>query len=207
VNSQDNSLGPFLTVPNVISLARLLAIPVFVWLLFAQDDRLNAAILLAVLGGSDWVDGYIARRFDQGSEIGKILDPTADRLMFIVSITAMIIDGSVAKWFAIAVLVRETAFAIGVVGLAAAGAKRRISVTWLGKTATFGLMVAFPLFLVGHADVQGADTWRLLGWLFGIPALVLSYYTIIEYIPIAKKALADGRYESLGSSEDPDALV
>ncbi len=185
-------MGPYLTVPNLISVGRLACIPWFLYLLFGADDRVSAAWLLAALGATDWVDGWIARRFDQVSEIGKILDPTADRLMFLVGITAMIIDGSVAVWFAVLVLVREAVFAIAAVVLGALGA-RRIDVTWWGKTATFGLMFAFPLFLIGHADVGGADLWRALAWIIGIPSLILSYYTFMEYVPLAKTALAEGR--------------
>jgi cardiolipin synthase (CMP-forming) len=185
-------LGPYFTVPNLISVVRLACIPWFVYLLFGADDRVGAAVLLAVLGATDWVDGWIARRYDQVSEIGKILDPTADRLLFLVAITSMIIDGSVPVLFAVAVLVREAAFAVGAVVLGALGA-RRIDVTWWGKTATFGLMFAFPLFLVGSADVAGADLWWALGWLTGIPSLVVSYYTFFEYIPLARTALAQGR--------------
>ena len=71
------------TIPNVISIARLGAVPIFVWLLLGEERRLSAALLLGILGATDWVDGWIARRFDQVSELGKILDPTADRLSLI----------------------------------------------------------------------------------------------------------------------------
>ena len=81
-----------LTVPNVISFVRLLCMPLFVYLLFGRDNRAGAAYLLAVLGATDWVDGYIARRFGQVSELGKILDPTADRLLLIVGIGSIAID-------------------------------------------------------------------------------------------------------------------
>ena len=85
---------PF-TVPNLISVGRLACIPLFLWLLFSVQDRWAAALLLGALGATDWIDGYIARRFDQVSELGKILDPTADRLMLLVGIFAIWIDGSV----------------------------------------------------------------------------------------------------------------
>ena len=179
-------------MPNAITVIRLACIPLFLVLLFGRDDRVAAAWLLAGLGASDWIDGYIARRWNQESEIGKLLDPTADRLMFLVAITAMIIDESVAVWFAVAVLAREGLVAVAALVLGALGA-RRIDVTWWGKTATFGLMFAFPLFLVGHADVTGADLWVALGWAIGIPSLVISYYAAAEYVPLARTALVEGR--------------
>ena len=80
------------TIPNVISLLRLACVPVFLWLLWAQDEPVAAALLLAVLGATDWVDGYIARHFDQGSELGKILDPTADRVMLVAAAVALLVE-------------------------------------------------------------------------------------------------------------------
>ena len=75
-----------LTVPNVITVVRLALLPVFLWLLFAQEDRASAALLLAVLGATDFLDGYIARHFNQVSDLGKVLDPVADRLLFFVGV-------------------------------------------------------------------------------------------------------------------------
>ena len=90
------SASRVLTVPNVVTVVRLLCLPVFLWLLFGRDQVVAAAVLLAVLGVTDFVDGYVARHFDQVSELGKVLDPTADRLLFIVGVGGIIIDGAVA---------------------------------------------------------------------------------------------------------------
>ena len=109
------------TVPNLISVLRLLCIPLFVWILFGIENRSWAAILLAVLGATDWVDGWIARRFNQTSELGKILDPTADRLLLIVSIPSLIIDGSIPVWFALLALIRELLVGGATVSLALMG--------------------------------------------------------------------------------------
>lgn len=181
-----------LTWPNLVTVVRLCCIPVFLWLLFGRDDRLAASLLLGGLGATDWVDGYLARRLGQTSEIGKILDPTADRLLFLVGIVAMLVDGSVPVWFGVATLVREVFVAVAALVLGALGA-RRIDVTWLGKCATFALMFAFPFFLAGHADIASHRVFEVLGWLCGIPGLVLAYYTVGQYAPLAKEALAQGR--------------
>ncbi len=186
------------TWPNLISLIRLALIPVFVWLLLGRDDRTAAALLLAALGATDWVDGWIARRFDQVSEIGKILDPTADRLLFLVAIVSMIIDGSVPTWFAVATLAREVAVSIAALVLGALGA-RRIDVTWWGKTSTFGLMFAFPLFLASHANLSWSSTANVLAWTIGLPSLVLHYYAAAGYVPLAAEALASGRARPSGN--------
>jgi cardiolipin synthase (CMP-forming) len=181
-----------LTLPNLITVVRLSCLPLFLWLLFAQEDRAAAAWLLAGLGATDWVDGYLARHMGQVSELGKILDPVADRLLFIVGAGGILIDGSVPTWFAVTVLVREILVGATTLVLAAMGA-RRIDVTWFGKAGTFGLMIAFPLFLASHSDLSWADTAGVLAWLAGIPGLALSLYAAVLYVPIARRALAEGR--------------
>lgn len=181
-----------LTIPNVITFVRLCTLPVFVYLLFGADDRWAAAWVLLAIGSTDWVDGYLARRLGQVSEFGKILDPVADRLLFFVGIGSILIDGSVPTWFAVAVLVREAAVAIGTIALAAAGAAR-IDVTWHGKKATFLLMGAFPAFLASAAGNSVSDAFEVLAWAVGIPGLALSYVSAAMYVPLGRKALAEGR--------------
>lgn len=181
-----------LTIPNIISVVRLSMLPVFLWLLFSRDDRANAAWLLAALGTTDFIDGYIARRFNQTSELGKILDPVADRLLFFVGVGAIVVDDSVPLWFAVAVLVREALVAGATLGLAALGAKR-IDVTWYGKAGTFGLMVAFPLFLASRSTLGWADQAEDLAWVAGIPGLALSWFSAALYVPLARRALREGR--------------
>jgi cardiolipin synthase len=184
-----------LTVPNAISFVRLLCIPWFLWLLFAQDNRHAAAWLLAVLGCTDWVDGYIARRWHQVSTVGKVLDPTADRLMLAVGVIAILVDGSVPVVIAVLTIVREVTVGIAVLVLAALGA-RRIDVTWAGKAGTFGQMVAYPLFLVSHAGVNWSDIGGVLAWVVIVPALFFSYRSAAAYVPLARKALQEGRVSS-----------
>jgi cardiolipin synthase len=181
-----------LTIPNVISLVRLLCMPVFLYLLFGKDDPLAAAILLGALGATDWIDGYIARHYHQVSNVGKILDPVADRLLFFVGIGGILVYGAVPVWFAVMVLVREVVVAVTTVVLAAMGA-RRVDVTWFGKAGTFALMVAFPMFLASEAAFSGADACRVIAWGFGIPGLVLSYVSWAMYLPLGLKALELGR--------------
>ena len=180
------------TVPNLITLLRLSCLPLFLYLLFGRENRAAAAWLLAALGATDWVDGYLARHMHQVSTLGKVLDPVADRLLFFVGAGGILIDGSVPAWFAIVVLVRETLVGVTTVVLAAMGA-RRIDVTWFGKAGTFGLMMAFPLFLASHSTLGWADAAGVLAWMVGIPGLALSLYSAALYVPIARRALAEGR--------------
>jgi cardiolipin synthase len=191
----DDPPDRILTVPNAISVVRLCCVPIFLWLLFGQDDRHAAAWLLAVLGATDWVDGYIARRWNQVSTVGKVLDPTADRLLLGVGVVAILVDGSVPVVIGALTIAREVTVALAVLLLAALGA-RRIDVTWSGKAGTFGQMVAFPLFLVSHADVGWAGGARVAAWVTIVPALLLSYKALLEYVPLARQALAAGRVTS-----------
>jgi cardiolipin synthase len=188
----DGQTRRVLTIPNALSLVRLLCLPVFLWLLFSRTDRWPAAVLLGALGATDWVDGYIARRFNQVSTLGKILDPTADRLLLFVGVIAILIDGSVPVWIGVAALVREGLVALVAIGLALAGS-RRMDVQWAGKAGTFGLMFAFPLFLASHSTIGWHDLARVLAWCCAIPGLIVSYYAAFTYIPLARQALADGR--------------
>ncbi len=189
-----------LTIPNLITLVRLACLPIYLWMLLASDNHFGAALLLGALGATDWMDGYIARRFDQVSNLGKILDPVADRLLFFVGIGGIIAVGGAPLWFCIVVLVREGVVAIGTLTLAAAGAKR-IDVTWFGKAGTFGLMFAFPLLLAGSSDVSSAPLLRTLGWLMGIPGLALAYYAAVLYVPLGRTALREGRAARSADSE------
>jgi cardiolipin synthase len=183
-----------LTVPNVVSIVRLLCAPLFVWLLFGPEDRTAALVLLALLGATDWVDGWIARRYDQGSDLGKVLDPTADRILLLTAVIALTIDGAVPTWFGVAVLAREAVISIATLTLAIAGA-RHIDVQWTGKAGTFALMFAFPGFLwisnLGPGTQR--DVLEVLTWIVAIAGLILSYYAAIRYVPLARRALREGR--------------
>jgi cardiolipin synthase (CMP-forming) len=182
-----------LTIPNVVTVVRLACVPLFLWLLFGRDNRAAAAYLLGALGATDWVDGYVARHFDQVSTLGKVLDPVADRILLGVAIVAILVDGSVPAWIAWIVIVREATISVATVALAAAGA-RRMDVQWAGKAGTLALMCAFPLFLGSHADNLGwEDVAGALAWIFVIPGLVLAWYAAITYIPRARVALDEGR--------------
>jgi cardiolipin synthase len=189
-----------LTLPNIVTVARLLCVPVFLWLLLGSHPHVAvAAWLLAALGATDWVDGYLARHLHQGSELGKILDPTADRLMLLAA-TVGIIAADVpigARVLAIVLLAREAVVAAATLALAAAGA-RRIDVLWVGKAGTLAVMFALPMLLLA-AYVGGVWHAVLLigGWGFGIPGTVLGYYAAAKYIPAARAALAEGRQARL----------
>lgn len=185
------------TVPNLITLLRLFCLPIFLWLLFSVKDRGAAAWLLGGLGATDWVDGWIARRFNQKSDFGAIFDPTVDRGLFIVAVIAILIDQSMPIWFGVAILVREV-FVASAMSIATAFGMKRFAVNKWGKRYTFLLMFAVPLILLGQADGAGSRWVTWLGWFFGLPALVISYTTAINYLPVIRANLRSGRASRTG---------
>jgi len=186
------SLDRVLTVPNVITFVRLACVPLFLWLLFGAHRQTDAAILLAVLGATDWIDGYVARRFHQVSTLGKVLDPTADRILVATAVIAVIVDGAVPLWFGVATVAREVLVSAAVLLLAALGAER-IDVLWVGKAGTFGLMFAYPSFLVAHGHPSWHTPVLVFAWFCAIPALILAWIAAASYVPVARRALAHGR--------------
>lgn len=179
-----------LTWPNLFTFVRLLCIPLFLWLLFGEENRGGAAWLLGALGATDWVDGWIARRFDMSSEFGRLFDPTVDRLMFFVAIPAIIIDGSIPVWVAVLALGRELLVAIAAVVAVAVGAGT-LAVTWEGKTAAFALMFAVPMFLGANSSLSYAGALRWLAWVFVIPGLVYGFYSLFfQYVPTLREKMA-----------------
>jgi cardiolipin synthase len=187
----------WLTWANLVTLVRLALLPVFVWLLFTTDHRAIAAWLLAFLGATDWIDGFLARRFHQVSTVGKILDPVADRLLVIVGLLSVAAASGVPWWFALATLAREVLVSVLTLVLAALGAAR-IDVLWWGKVSTFALMTTFPLFLLTtnphHAAlVPWQHVARDACWVIGIAGLSLSWLVLAGYVRPALAALRAGR--------------
>lgn len=185
------------TWPNLVTIVRLALLPVFVGLLFTTNHRAEAAWLLATLGATDWIDGYLARRLHQVSNVGKVLDPVADRILVIVGLLAVAAAGAVPWWFALATLAREIVVSVLTIGLALLGAAR-IDVLWWGKASTFALMVSYPLFLLTtnpHHRVLAA--WQQVirdgCWVIGLAGLSVAWLVLVGYAQPARRALRQGR--------------
>jgi len=176
-------------VPNVISLIRLALIPVFIWLV-AVAEYGWAGVLLGVIGATDWIDGYLARRLGQVTEVGKFLDPLADRLAVIVAVIAGLISGVLPVLFGIALIVRETLIGIGAMYGWSKGVTK-LDVRWLGKAATLLLYLSIALFYVGVGF--DADIVVLAAWVTGVPGLVMYYWVAVNYLSDMKKAIAQAR--------------
>lgn len=183
-----------LTVPNVISMIRLLLVPV-VGVLILTGDYLAAVVVLAVAGISDWVDGEIARRFDQASRLGRFLDPTADRLFIAVTIIGLAVQDLVPWWLVAAIFLREVMVGACIPMLARRGYPG-FPVHDIGKAGTFALMYAFPLLLLSKVDgisggLVGDISW-IIGWAAALWGVYLYWSAGIAYLAQFRAVLASG---------------
>ena len=176
-----------LTVPNGVSLVRLLAVPWFWWVLLGEERVGLAALLIFVIGSTDWIDGYLARRLNQVSEVGKFLDPLADRLMIASAVVAGMIAGVLPLVIAIPLIAREVAVAVGALVLALQGGGK-LDVRDLGKAATFLLYGAIPAFYLVSAGIA-PSFFAPPAWIAGVVGLTLYYWVAVEYTLDARKAL------------------
>ncbi|GAA4734084.1 CDP-alcohol phosphatidyltransferase family protein [Modestobacter marinus] len=145
-----------LTLPNLLSVVRLLGVPLFLWLLLGPHADGWAIVVLAVSGATDWLDGKLARALGQASRLGALLDPAADRLYIVATLIAFVIRDVVPLWVVVVLLVREAVLAVTLLVLRRAGWPP-LQVHYLGKAATFLLLYAFPLLLLadGAGPVAG----------------------------------------------------
>ncbi len=177
------------TVPNVISFARIACIPVF-WILIADEDTTLLGILaFSLIVATDWVDGFIARRTGQVSELGKILDPVADRLVIAAGVIALVARDAYPLWAAVAIVARDVAVLV-VGGLLLAGRRIRIDVRWIGKLATFSLMTSIAWISWGTLGYPLAATALVGGWVMFAAGIVESYIAAGVYLRDLRRTVA-----------------
>jgi cardiolipin synthase len=180
--------GRVLTLPNAISAARLVAVPVFGWLLLQGAD-LAAFVLLLAASASDFVDGWLARRLGQVSRLGILLDPVADRLYVVVAVLALAWRETVPWWVVVALLGRDVVLAVNLLVLRRGGFGP-LPVHLVGKAATFALFWGFPLLILGEAT---SGTWtRAAGWALLLWGLYLYWWAGVGYLVHARGVLRAG---------------
>ena len=177
------------TVPNVLSLARIVLIPVFSWLTANERTRLWGILLFAVVVSTDWVDGYVARRTGQVSELGRILDPVADRLAIGAGLVTFVISGIFPFWGAVLILVRDVAILLGG-AVVLWGRDIRVEVRWIGKIATASLMAAIAWIAWGNAGGPLGEVLLVGGWLAFAVGIVEYYVAAGLYAIDVRDALA-----------------
>ena len=177
-----------LTVPNVISFSRIALIPVFFLLIVDPDTTTVGVILFAVVVATDWVDGTIARRTGQVTELGKVLDPVADRLAIAAGIIALAIRGVFPLWAAVAILARDLVVLLAG-SYVLSRTHIRLDVRWIGKVATFSLMVAVPAISWGALDLPLGAAGTTIGWVCFTVGIVEYYIAAFAYARDARQAL------------------
>jgi cardiolipin synthase (CMP-forming) len=183
-----------LTIPNAISFARLLGVPVFLWLVLGGTHTSTkdwwAVGLLIASGLSDWLDGKIARALNQQSRLGQLLDPAADRLYIVATVISLAVRAIIPWWLVALLAAREL-----LLGVVLAMLRRRgwapLQVSFAGKAATACLLYAFPLLFLGSHQASYAEVTRIIGWMFAIWGSALYWWAAGLYIVQARQLLAE----------------
>lgn len=175
-----------LTIPNVLSFLRLLGVPLFLWLLLGPHQDGWALGVLAASGVTDWADGVLARRLNQLSRIGALLDPLADRLYILATLIGLVLRHVIPLWLALVIVGRDLVLTAAVAVLRRHG-YAPFAVHYLGKAATFCLLYAFPLLLVGTYHGIVADIARPTAWAFTIWGTALYLYAGLVYLDQARR--------------------
>ncbi|MEY3734812.1 MAG: hypothetical protein RL347_2171 [Actinomycetota bacterium] len=179
------------TVPNALSVLRLLLIPVFLWLVLVARADLAAVAVLTISGITDWADGVIARRTGQMTRLGRILDPLVDRLTIAATLIGLALRDLVPWWLVLLLVARELLLLALVPALRRRGLVA-LPVHYLGKAATFALYWGFPFVLVGAGSAEWEQVLGALGWAFVIWGTALYWYAALLYIEQARRVLAVG---------------
>jgi cardiolipin synthase len=179
-----------LTLPNVISIVRLAGVPLFLWLILVPEADGWALAVLMLSGVSDYLDGYLARRLNQTSKVGAILDPVADRLYILSTVVGLAVRDIIPWWLAILLPARDL-FLWGLVPFLRTRGYSALPVHFLGKAATANLLYAFPLLLLGDGPGVLALLAKVFGWAFAIWGTALYWWAGLLYAWQVRKLLAD----------------
>jgi cardiolipin synthase len=179
--------GPW-TLPNALSLLRLAGVPVFLWLVLGPEADGWALALLMVSGFTDYLDGYLARRLNQKSVVGEILDPVADRLYILAVVVGLAVRDVIPWWLAISLPLRDVLM-WGLVPILRTRGYSSLPVHFLGKAATFNLLYAFPLLLLGDGTGTVADLAQVFGWAFAVWGVGLYWWAGLLYAWQVRKLL------------------
>jgi cardiolipin synthase len=168
------------TLPNALSVARLAGVPLFLWLVLGPEQDVLALVVLMVSGFTDWLDGYLARRLDQRSSLGEILDPVADRLYILAVVVGLALREVIPWWIAIILPLRDLLL-WGLVPFLRTRGFSALPVHFLGKAATFNLLYAFPLLLLGEGDSVLSTLAKVFGWAFATWGIGLYWWAGVLY--------------------------
>lgn len=180
-----------LTIPNLLSFARIAMVPVFLWLLLGPRETWADLLALLILGLSaftDWLDGYLARRWNQISRVGQLLDPVADRLYIVATVVAFVVRDIIPWWFAALIVLRDVLLALVIPVLRRYGLGP-LPVHFLGKAATFNLLYALPLLLLSQFEGGLGTVALVFGWAFAIWGAGLYWVAAVLYLEEARRQI------------------
>jgi cardiolipin synthase len=182
--------GRIATVPNALSALRLLGVPVFCYLVLGPHADVAAFFILAASGFTDWLDGKLARVLNQYSRLGELLDPLVDRL-YILATLAVLSARDIVPWeLAVAIVARDVILA-GLLPLLRRHGYGPLPVHVLGKAATFNMLAAFPLLLLGAGSGTGPTIARVFGWAFAVWGTALYWWAGVLYAVQAHQLIRD----------------
>jgi cardiolipin synthase len=181
-----------LTLPNLLSLVRLLGVPLFLWLLLGPHADGWAIVVLALSGVTDWADGKLARALGQSSKLGALLDPAADRLYIVATLIAFVLRDVVPLWVVVVLLGRELVLGLTLLALRRAGWPP-LQVHYLGKAATFLLLYAFPMLLLADGDNPVASVAQPIAYALTVWGAALYVLAGVFYVVQAAGLLAGDR--------------
>src|SRR4051794_14271886 len=178
--AEDSTRSRVWTVPNLLSMLRLLGVPLFLWLVLVPEADWWALAVLMLSGVTDFLGGYLARRLDQTSALGQILDPVADRLYILAVVVGLALRDIIPWWAALSLPLRDLLL-WGLVPLLRTRGYSALPVHFLGKAATFNLLYAFPLLLLGDGEGTVATLANVFGWAFALWGIGLYWWAGILY--------------------------
>jgi len=181
-----------LTLPNLLSLIRLLGVPLFLWLLLGPHADGWAIVVLALSGLTDWADGKLARALGQSSKLGALLDPAADRLYIVATLIAFVLRDVVPLWVVVVLLGRELVLGLTLLALRRAGWPP-LQVHYLGKAATFLLLYAFPMLLLADGDNPVASVAQPIAYALTVWGAALYVLAGVFYVVQAAGLLVGDR--------------
>jgi len=182
------------TIPNVLSLLRLAGVPLFLyWALVTEQDG-RAILLLMAAGATDYLDGWIARRYGSFTRLGQLLDPAADRLYILATLLALVARDGLPLWWALVLIGRDLVLA-GCLPILRKHGYGPLPVHFLGKAATFNLLYAFPMLLAAVPGNEGllATVFRPMGWAFATWGSLLYLWAGVLYVVQVRRLVRAGR--------------
>jgi cardiolipin synthase (CMP-forming) len=177
------------TLPNLLSALRLAGVPLFLWLVLGPEEDAWALLVLMVAGVTDFLDGWLARKLNQQTVVGQILDPVADRLYILAVVLGLALREIIPWWMAISLPLRDLLM-WGLVPLLRTRGYSALPVHFLGKAATFNLLYAFPLLLLGDGEGVVATLAQVFGWAFALWGIGLYWWAGVLYAWQVRKLLA-----------------